>query len=244
MRKGFTLIELLVVIAIIAILAASLFPVFARAREKARQASCQSNCKQLSLGVLMYVQDYDETFPTWARWYPARGSGGDGFANPSVCTSPQSPPLAVYPYVKNLQLYVCPSGAVAPSDGYGTYETYWRFPGPASRGYGFWDGIFGRAVTTAPVPTRLAELKTPATTVLMGDSAHMFGGKGALIWSNVCCDGGSTTSPLDGLGAGGVPVNDDTASRHNGGENFGFADGHVKWVQPRNAMNDAAFWTR
>ncbi len=83
-----------------------------------------------------------------------------------------------------------------------------------------------------------------ATTVLMGDSAHMFGGKGALIWSNVCCDGAYTTSPLDGLGAGGVPVNDDTASRHNGGENFGFADGHVKWVQPRNAMNDAAFWTR
>jgi prepilin-type N-terminal cleavage/methylation domain-containing protein len=62
-RSGFTLIELLVVIAIIAILAAILFPVFAQAREKARGISCLSNTKQLSLGLLMYVQDYDETWP-------------------------------------------------------------------------------------------------------------------------------------------------------------------------------------
>lgn len=62
-RKGFTLIELLVVIAIIAILAAILFPVFAKAREKARQASCLSNIKQLSLGVVMYTEDYDQTYP-------------------------------------------------------------------------------------------------------------------------------------------------------------------------------------
>lgn len=65
-RSGFTLIELLVVIAIIAILAAILFPVFAQAREKARSASCLSNTKQLGLGLVMYVQDYDETFPYWS----------------------------------------------------------------------------------------------------------------------------------------------------------------------------------
>jgi len=63
MRRGFTLIELLVVIAIIAILAAILFPVFARAREKARQSSCLSNVKQLDLAVQMYIQDYDEMLP-------------------------------------------------------------------------------------------------------------------------------------------------------------------------------------
>lgn len=67
MRRGFTLIELLVVIAIIAILAAILFPVFARAREKARQSSCLSNVKQLVLGCLMYAQDYDERWPYYNR---------------------------------------------------------------------------------------------------------------------------------------------------------------------------------
>lgn len=68
-KQGFTLIELLVVIAIIAILAAILFPVFARARENARKSSCQSNLKQIGTGLMMYVQDYDETFPTERnRW--------------------------------------------------------------------------------------------------------------------------------------------------------------------------------
>ena len=65
-RKGFTLIELLVVIAILAILAAILFPVFAKAREKARQSMCVNNVRQLALGVLMYAQDWDETLPPCA----------------------------------------------------------------------------------------------------------------------------------------------------------------------------------
>lgn len=69
MRRGFTLIELLVVIAIIAILAAILFPVFARAREKARQASCLSNVRQMTTAAMMYLQDYDEVF--FHRYFPA-----------------------------------------------------------------------------------------------------------------------------------------------------------------------------
>src|SRR5438034_1010063 len=93
-RRGFTLIELLVVIAIIAILAAILFPVFAQAREKARQSSCLSNHKQVAMGVLMYVQDYDETFPQYD--FLATGVRIMWFQ-------------AVASYLKANQIYKCPS---------------------------------------------------------------------------------------------------------------------------------------
>jgi len=102
-HRGFTLIELLVVIAIIAILAAILFPVFAQARAKARQASCTSNVKQLSLGFMMYVQDYDETFPYW-NWGDSYGSGS---RTPNHFESFWA--NAIYPYVKNGGVYACPS---------------------------------------------------------------------------------------------------------------------------------------
>jgi len=98
-RRGFTLIELLVVIAIIAILAAILFPVFARAREKARQASCQSNEKQIILGCIMYASDYDGRFPRNCT-----------SASPTGCAAPGWDWREVsQPYVKNWQLYTCPS---------------------------------------------------------------------------------------------------------------------------------------
>jgi prepilin-type N-terminal cleavage/methylation domain-containing protein/prepilin-type processing-associated H-X9-DG protein len=109
-RKAFTLIELLVVIAIIAILAAILFPVFARARENARRASCMSNLKQLALGMMMYSQDYDEKFtqvnapvvttpivPGSTFNYYTAGQYWSGWA------------ARIYPYVKSTQVYLCPS---------------------------------------------------------------------------------------------------------------------------------------
>src|SRR5437879_6040384 len=76
-RAGFTLIELLVVIAIIAILAAILFPVFAMAREKARQTSCLSNARQMGTALMAYAQDYDENIPGTGYAYPAGGSVND-----------------------------------------------------------------------------------------------------------------------------------------------------------------------
>jgi len=114
MRKGFTLIELLVVIAIIAILAAILFPVFARAREKARQTSCLNNVKQLNLAFAMYAQDYDEVLVPLANgWYTYRWYD------------------LIQPYIKNAQVLRCPSKAsqmgyglsfynIAEDDGFGT----------------------------------------------------------------------------------------------------------------------------
>jgi prepilin-type N-terminal cleavage/methylation domain-containing protein/prepilin-type processing-associated H-X9-DG protein len=103
-RTGFTLIELLVVIAIIAILAAILFPVFARAREKARQTSCLSNLKQIGLATLMYAQDYDECTPMLKTLLPAAVDTTAGSVN-----DPQSPMVVLNPYVKNSQIFVCPS---------------------------------------------------------------------------------------------------------------------------------------
>jgi len=103
-RTAFTLIELLVVIAIIAILASILFPVFARARENARRASCLSNLKQIGLGVMMYKQDYDGRFPR-AGW-----TDGEVLPCPSGSGScPASWPVKVYPYVKSVQVFNCPS---------------------------------------------------------------------------------------------------------------------------------------
>jgi prepilin-type N-terminal cleavage/methylation domain-containing protein/prepilin-type processing-associated H-X9-DG protein len=110
-RRGFTLIELLVVIAIIAILAAILFPVFARAREKARQISCLSNMKQLGMALMMYAQDWDDTYPRCYIYMDPSKGGSAGYHHWSGITAP---------YVTNWNVYVCPSDpnkGVQPTNG-------------------------------------------------------------------------------------------------------------------------------
>jgi prepilin-type N-terminal cleavage/methylation domain-containing protein/prepilin-type processing-associated H-X9-DG protein len=118
-RRAFTLIELLVVIAIIAILAAILFPVFGRARENARRSSCQSNLKQIGLGIAQYTQDYDERLPG-----ATDGNGGKdqlggwmfytAFGRPAKFDPAKG---SIYPYIKSSQIFVCPSDAAGSTAG-------------------------------------------------------------------------------------------------------------------------------
>ena len=118
-RKGFTLIELLVVIAIIAILAAILFPVFARAREKARQTSCLSNVKQIALSTLMYIQDYDETLPHSWFLLPVASPLPGGATHVNHVW-----PVPIYPYVNNIQVFNCPSWSFRWNGNYSLRQAY------------------------------------------------------------------------------------------------------------------------
>ncbi|MHB8996078.1 MAG: DUF1559 family PulG-like putative transporter [Armatimonadota bacterium] len=198
MRKGFTLIELLVVIAIIAILAAILFPVFAKAREKARQASCLSNCKQLAIAVISYSQDYDEKLVGYSTQ-----SNGTFY---SVWTM-------LNPYIKNTQVWICPSQAPGT-----TFQ-----PGLAAN---IQHMIIDLNWGTAPIA--LAQLTMPAEKMLFADGQNgpatgttEGAGGNSIVW---CPAGHPGTPPTwNAVYQYGI------SSRHNGGSNCVFADGHAKW---------------
>ncbi|MDX1932270.1 MAG: DUF1559 domain-containing protein [Capsulimonadales bacterium] len=178
-RTAFTLIELLVVIAIIAILAAILFPVFAQAREKARQTSCLSNVKQLGLATLMYVQDYDETFPTAGvyDWYTNEtGDASDARNNYW--------PARLMPYMKSLGILRCPSDP-GPSTAESNYSWAGAFIGYGSNslmGGGnlqsnvnrgifaiYSSGWIGSDWFKYSGPTSLAAVTRPAETIAFGE---------------------------------------------------------------------------
>ncbi|WP_309687847.1 DUF1559 domain-containing protein [Armatimonas sp.] len=164
---GFTLIELLVVIAIIAILAAILFPVFAQAREKARQTACLSNLKQIGVGLMMYTQDYDEVLPGNHTGAPHNNQGDAGLTNAAGTTNPlgfMTPEVAVgstvvrnwqrdiQPYIKNLQVYLCPNTTPRSSFSAGSAYAESNVPGAGNGSY-FLNGIVSsKALAAIPAP--------------------------------------------------------------------------------------------
>jgi len=204
MRKGFTLIELLVVIAIIAILAAILFPVFARAREKARQTSCLSNVKQIMLGVQMYSQDYDGRLPEGTSYWESPWSPGTSDAGPWYAL--------LMPYLNNVQILVCPSHR---------FTQNFSDTGDPSMLWDDWQGTeisYGANMDLGRPGVMLAELGQPAEWVWLVEYAY---------FSNYWYHGsgrGCQTLPDDYY----RPWGSRAKFEHNGQMNLGFCDGHAK----------------
>lgn len=200
-RTGFTLIELLVVIAIIAILAAILFPVFARAREKARQTSCLSNLKQLGLGAMMYAQDYDGRVPLLTMSYPSvYPTAPTGLQN--ATNSPWD--RCLMPYIKNEQVLMCPSS----TDHGWTHTNYtWRVMCDYGMNY-----QIGSVVQLPTYPNNLVgdieKIEKPAEVILFSDDNSAFKLYIFTEWFTLA----STRTKV-----------------HNDGINLAFCDGHAKW---------------
>jgi prepilin-type N-terminal cleavage/methylation domain-containing protein/prepilin-type processing-associated H-X9-DG protein len=218
--RGFTLIELLVVIAIIAILAAILFPVFARARENARRASCQSNLKQMGLAMMQYVQDYDEKYCAESAYLGPNAPGGAWYTpQPELWFWPQ----ILHPYHKSVQVFQCPSSSVGVPSVVGG-DT---FNGPMYGHYAY-NTLFGRDS---------GENGLSSSAILSSASLIMFteGGLYDTNWYWAAFPNAyrylSGTGDVDGTTVPAPGAQDYKSGRHFGGVNVTFADGHVKWLK-------------
>lgn len=213
--QAFTLIELLVVIAIIAILASILFPTFARAREMARRTSCLSNEKQLGLAFFQYVQDYDEQLPSAGEGANAAGKqGGWIYYNKFAADSTTGPPGydprqgAIYSYVKNAQVFVCPD------------DSKGRFNGNS---YAVNSCAFTGATPAMPfaLGKTLAAFDTTSSWILLMEECE-----DANDISGDSTDDGYFLAPVNGLGGNLI------STRHIDGSNVTFMDGHAKYHRP------------
>jgi prepilin-type N-terminal cleavage/methylation domain-containing protein/prepilin-type processing-associated H-X9-DG protein len=244
---AFTLIELLVVIAIIAILAAILFPVFAQAREKARQASCQSNQKQIGIAVIQYYQDYDGAYPPRYIDYDTTGTVRMQWTS------------LLFPYIKQKGgaqgttdyaegVWNCPSNIATSSTSRNpsyamVCDAAWQYPFNSASPNSNWKGyVYHGADSSLYDPM----VEAPADSLLIGETT---GG-----WHRIC--------PSNNLPAGTPAATASTAHyntpgwtshyavntnnsdiRHTGGANYIFFDGHVKWLKPAQTLAPKNMWT-
>jgi len=243
-RRGFTLIELLVVIAIIAILASILFPVFAQARESARQTSCLNNLKQVALGSMMYSQDYDEMI----LFNDATGVW-EGDKSPRKGETWMG---RVYPYVKSYQVFACPNDSRPFNENTGGDATQWgaavrpETAGPnrkyfkCSYATNEWLGFPGTAGTGNRVPTvqAMAGIQYPASTTFIAEGAGYWFNNWDVVGGQVW---GYSRAMYANTGWG-VWDNDwynfdkyNQYARHRGGTIYSFLDGHVKYVPNKSA---------
>jgi len=261
-KRGFTLIELLVVIAIIAILAAILFPVFARARENARKSSCQNNLKQMATGFKQYINDFDERYPLVAVAPIITGS--------TSATSTYAPPYgwadSLQPYIRNTQVFQCPSDTAE-----GTNDS-------TEQGFSdYWyNRNFLRHIPRASAPggaivtgANESMLQASAQTILVGDGGSTQGSPTGSARYAICGDSTDATTTEGVAAAAALSSDNGTASAtsesacgavpatgtvtiatvpaaqiHLDGLNLAYADGHVKWQRANNAAQSSAILTK
>lgn len=232
-KEGFTLIELLVVIAIIAILAAILFPVFARAREKARASSCLSNVKQIALAQMQYLQDYDSCFvPVYNDNY--------GYPDGRLIWAEQ-----LRPYCKNDQIFACPSSdaeqAMKTPIGGGFNDPLFGTRYAMDMNGWSWDGAFGVFNEGPYLNTKEADFDYPAESAMIVENNNCW-------WQHYGVPFGF---------AGAAPNYDDAKGRvlvgalyeqtypwHQEGFNAAFCDGHAKFVTTKSVEFNRRFWSR
>ena len=252
-KTAFTLIELLVVIAIIAILAAILFPVFAQAREKARQTSCLSNMKQVGLGIMMYSQDYDETFPlgsyilgtmtaavTWQDLVEPYIKSGAGATNVNIVGRVDAPFWicpSITPNGKDLPMA---AGDTAPfaTAGVSPITNFY------SKAFSYMNNSNLMPTSHRSAPTTgvngwfplgvqgMPAVESPAQRILACEGMGYVGNTGGDDWTTNCTVGVETGFPnLAGRLLGHADNYCGARYRHSGGSNYTLADGHAKWFK-------------